>query len=111
MNADNSILPKCEDLLKSLLPTSKDKIIRALQSVELLRPELLGEVISARSAVLLDTAKFRRPAEKGLTDYDRRILTNELLADTQSRYETLAGIFELLSERREDLLALLRSSE
>ena len=107
-----TIIDEIYDLLKNNLPIDNIQEVKIeLSNISVLRPKLLKELVLAHNEVFLATAKFRRPVEKGLTDFDRRILLNELLTDTQSKYETLLGLSELLSDRRQDLLVLINHFE
>lgn len=104
-----TILDEIEDFLQRPLITDKTKLSGELSVISELRLKLVDFQVSAHVQVLQETARYRRPVEKGLTDFDRRILLNDLIADTQAIYERSEALSELLSDRRADLLALYRS--
>jgi len=109
MKSPSTLLQEIEIYIIQPLSLEKEKIYQDLIDTEKLRSQLVKELMIAKHEFVSAQAKYRRPSEKGLTDFDRRILTNELTNDNQVYYETLDHYFLLLSDRRESLLALSSS--
>lgn len=101
-----TILAEIQDFLQTPLELDNKKIPSELRTVSDLRAKLATFTTDAHRTWLLAQARMRRPQEKGLTDFDRRIMTNELTVDEQHTYELALSLSELLSDRRSDLLSL-----
>lgn len=105
-----TILDKTRDFLQRDIPDAKDKILSTLDELQKIELELVEYKCNARRKFYTEQERLRHPQEKGITDFDRRIMLNDMTADTQHDYELSEELSVLLSERRK-LLVLVYGRE
>lgn len=106
----STILGKVRDFLNLPLPQPSANITQELEQICKLRNELVHERMIAHTDLMHAQERFRRPQEKGLTDFDRRILLSDMIAEDQSNYHYMCDLIQLLEDRRQDIHFLLNES-
>jgi hypothetical protein len=86
-------LERIEELLIETTPPNMIVELEALRQPLLrLRTDKYVELTNARE-------KCRHPKDKDLTDWDRRVMNDAMVATLQAEYDYLAGLEELVKER------------
>lgn len=104
--AQDTILDTISDFLQTSLPYDRENIRSDLRTISKLRAQLIHIKIEAHKELFIAQMKYKRPQEKGMTDFDRRIELNDFTADHQSKYDLAVDLLELLESRREDVRLL-----
>lgn len=105
----STILEEVRVFLDLPLPPLNGSIMHELEQISKLRNKLVHERTIAHIDLFHAQERFRRPQEKGLTDFDRRILLNDMIAEEQSNYEYLCDLIHLLEDRRQDIHFLINA--
>lgn len=88
-----STLKTVQSVLKDIPGEYQEKGLMALREPLLrLRTEKYVELTTARE-------KCRHPKDKDLTDWDRRVMNDAMVAELQAEYDYLLGLEELVKER------------
>lgn len=86
-------LERIEELLIETTPPNMVVELEALRQPLLkLRTDKYVELTNARE-------KCRHPKDKDLTDWDRRVMNDSMVATLQAEYDYLLGLEELVKER------------
>lgn len=101
-----TILDKVQDFLQQDIPTDKKSLHSQLNTISKLRLSLVNYNAEAKVQFLKSQEKYRHPKDKNYTDWDRKIMLNDLIATEQKDYELSLSLLELLSDRRSDLIKL-----
>lgn len=70
-----------------------------LQDLEVLRQSLLNMRVEKYIELAQSREKCRHPKDKDLTDWDRRVMNDAMVAELQAEYDYLVGLEELVKER------------
>lgn len=88
-----SYLERIQELLATELNIGSGSRLEMLREPLLkLRTEKYAELTTARE-------KCRHPKDKDLTDWDRRVMNDAMVAELQAEYDYLLGLEELVKER------------
>lgn len=88
-----SDLERIQELLGETTPPNMGIELEALREPLLrLRTDKYVELTQARE-------KVRHPKDKDLTDWDRRVMNDAMVAELQAEYDYLLGLEELVKER------------
>lgn len=107
--SQSTILEKVRDFLNLPFPELQGNTMQELETIAKLRNELVAYRTTAHADLFHAQQRFRTPQEKGLTDFDRRILLNDMIAEEQTNYEYACDLLQLLEDRRQDIHFLINA--
>ena len=85
------------ELVKLALAAARDK--EGQNNLEQLREPLLKLRTDKYIELTNAREKCRHPKDKDLTDWDRRVMNDSMVATLQAEYDYLLGLEELVKER------------
>lgn len=85
------------ELVKLALAAARDK--EGQNNLEQLREPLLKLRTDKYVELTNAREKCRHPKDKDLTDWDRRVMNDSMVATLQAEYDYLLGLEELVKER------------
>lgn len=105
----DSIINDVQDYLNKTVPTTKESLKDALVASMKLTQPLIASKVSAHRTLLQKKEKFRQPQDRGITDFDRKIMLDNDISEEIYSFELLSELSDALSARAELLKVLFQS--